>query len=156
FRLGHIRDERDPALRRTLSWIEGQNSARRINSSQVIVLRMRTKWVCLVGAAGKRDRFSRAYQKDFIAEPYRFRNAPPAFGKMFQLSGVLNFHCSNRQLSFGHHLLRNRVEAASEFPNLFDLNLVESVARSFLASDCDNLRGVISKLVVYVGVLTRQ
>src|SRR6266699_2866658 len=44
----------------------------------------------------------------------------------------------------------------SKFPNLFDLDLREPGARSFLSSDCNNLRGVISKLGVHVGVLTRQ
>ena len=53
---------------------------------------MRTKWICLVRALGKRNGFSRAYQEDFIAESHRFRNAPPAFGEMFQLSGVVNCH----------------------------------------------------------------
>jgi hypothetical protein len=53
---------------------------------------MRREWVCLVGAFGKRDGFSRAYQEDFIAESYRFRNAPPAFRQMFQLSGIVDFH----------------------------------------------------------------
>jgi hypothetical protein len=54
---------------------------------------MRTEWVCLVGTPGKRNGFTRAYQEDFIAESYRIRNTPPAFGEMFQLSGVVNFHC---------------------------------------------------------------
>ena len=73
-------------------WIECQHSARHIDSSQVIVLRMREERVCLVGAFGKRNGFSRAYQEDFITEPYRFRNAPPAFDEMFRLSGIGNFH----------------------------------------------------------------
>ena len=53
---------------------------------------MREERVCLVGALGKRNGFSRAYQEDFITEPYRFRNAPPAFDEMFRLSGIGNFH----------------------------------------------------------------
>src|SRR5207244_7029858 len=44
---------------------------------------MCTKWVCLVRALGKRHGFPRAYQKDFIAKSYGFRNAFPAFGEMF-------------------------------------------------------------------------
>jgi hypothetical protein len=54
---------------------------------------MRAEWVCLVGAPGKRNGFTCAYQEDFIAESYRFRNTPLPFGEMFQLSDVVNFHC---------------------------------------------------------------
>src|SRR6266702_1802389 len=54
--------------------------------------------------------------------------------------------------------LRRRCDnpGPSEFPNLFDLDLREPGARSFFSSDCNNLRGVISKLGVHMGVLTRQ
>jgi hypothetical protein len=54
---------------------------------------MRTEWICLVRPFGKRNGFTCAYQKDFIAESRRFDNAPPAFGEMFRFFGVLNFDC---------------------------------------------------------------
>src|SRR5438477_6535542 len=48
------------------------------------------------------------------------------------------------------------VGSSSEFPNFFHLNLRESIARSFLSFDCDDLRGVIRKLGIHVGAETRQ
>src|SRR5439155_21759499 len=43
---------------------------------------------------------------------------------------------------------RKRFEL-SEFPNLFDLQLRESVAHGFLSSDCNDLGGVIRELGIH-------
>ena len=63
------------------------------------------------------------------------------------VAGSIPARCTFKSLD-SNPLCQAELQSPSEFPNLFDLELREPVALSFLYSDCNSLIGVVGELDV--------